>query len=140
MSREQHYVAGFLIDPKTRTIVLVRKGKPEWQSGRLNGVGGKVEPGEVGWDAMRREFREETGQDVNSWERFATVEGLWGSVEFFRALGPTTKVQTMESEPIEVHSLDTLPYDQALPNLSWLIPLALYRHDRYMPIRATEVS
>jgi hypothetical protein len=27
-----------------------------------------------------------------------------------------------------------------LPNLSWLIPLARYRHDRYVPVRATEVS
>jgi 8-oxo-dGTP diphosphatase len=141
-SEQQHYVAGFLIDPAIRTIALVRKGKPAWQAGLLNGIGGKIEAGENEAQAMRREFREEAGLDIaeDAWEAVAVVSGDWGSVTFFRAFGPTVGVRTMEAEPIEVHSLDRLPYDEALPNLSWLIPLALYSHDRYMPLRATEVG
>lgn len=138
----QHYVAGFLIDNDARTVALVRKGKPAWQAGRLNGIGGKIEDGEDDSQAMRREFLEEAGVDISEamWEVFAVVAGDWGSVTFFRVFGPTSAVRTMESEPIEVHSLDALPLDECLPNLSWLIPLALYTHDTYRPLVATETA
>lgn len=139
---KQHYVAGFLVDPTTRTIALVRKGKPAWQAGRLNGIGGKIEAGENESNAMRREFREEAGVDITegAWEAIAVVAGDWGSVTFFRVFGPTSGVRTMETEPIEVHSIDALPLNQCLPNLSWLIPLALYTHDEYAPLIAAEVK
>ena len=39
----------------------------------------------------------------------------------------------MEAEPVEVHPIS------AIPNLSWLIPLALYDHDRYRPLHALEL-
>jgi 8-oxo-dGTP diphosphatase len=135
-----HYVAGFLIDPTRQLVALVRKGKPAWQAGLLNGIGGKIEPGESAADAMSREFMEEAGVCIQAgaWEHFATVDGDWGSVTFFRCFGSTSGVQTMESEPIEVHHLPSVPYDAALPNLSWLLPLALYTHDTYAPIVARE--
>ena len=135
-----HYVAGFLIDSVARRVAVVRKAKPEWQSGMLNGIGGKVEPGETPSVAMRREFREETGLDVDDWDHFATVNGSWGSVTFFRAEGHPEETRTMEAEPIELHRLDDFPYDEALPNLSWLLPLATYHHDTYVPIIASETN
>lgn len=42
-------------------ILLVLKDKPAWQKGRLNLVGGKVEPGEAPVDAAMRELYEEAG-------------------------------------------------------------------------------
>ncbi|MBN9214705.1 MAG: NUDIX domain-containing protein [Microbacterium sp.] len=133
------YVAGFLIDPTARTVALVRKRKPEWQRGKLNGIGGKVELGETPHEAMQREFWEEAGLNIRSWDHFATVEGAWGQVHFFRAFNEATP-RTMESEPIEVHRLDAVPYSECIPNLSWLIPLALYTHDMYVPVVATELG
>lgn len=135
----RYYVAGFRIDPAAGTVALIRKGKPDWQAGKLNAIGGKIEDGEDQPDAMRREFREEAGLDIPDWQWFATVEGEWGTVWFFRSFGPTSGVRTMEAEPIEVHPLDAVPYAECLPNLSWLLPLALYRHDDYRPLWATEV-
>jgi 8-oxo-dGTP diphosphatase len=133
------YVAGFLIDPDDATVVLVRKNRPEWQAGRLNGVGGHVEPGESGAEAMRREFREEAGLDIDTWAHFATVEGPWGSVEFFRAQGDVLAARSKTDEDIEVWLVgDPCLYRQALPNLTWLIPLALYTHDIYQPVVARE--
>jgi 8-oxo-dGTP diphosphatase len=133
------YVAGFLFDDTGSRVALVRKARPEWQAGRLNGVGGHLEPGETGAQAMRREFWEEAGVDLTCWEPFATVEGVWGSVEFFRAFSTTAldEVSTRTEEPIEV--VHALPRSDNLPNLSWLIPLARYTHDRYAPVVATEV-
>jgi hypothetical protein len=44
----------------------------------------------------------------------------------------------MEAEPIEVHDVAALPWAECLPNLSWLIPLARYTHDLYLPVVAHE--
>lgn len=41
------YVLGFMFDRVGAGVALLRKTKPEWQAGRLNGVGGKVEKSEV---------------------------------------------------------------------------------------------
>lgn len=61
----QEYVLGFAFDDLGR-LALIKKARPEWQAGRLNGVGGKVEDGELYHEAMSREFREETGVGVPS--------------------------------------------------------------------------
>lgn len=45
----------------TENVVLIKKIKPEWQAGKYNFVGGKLEPNEKPVDAMVREFVEETG-------------------------------------------------------------------------------
>lgn len=134
------YVAGFLFDQKLSRVALIRKRKPEWQAGKLNGVGGKIEPGETALDAMRREFTEEAGvsSEIDFWHHFATVSGDWGSVAFFRASGPVDSVQSMELEQVEVHDVADIPWAECLPNLSWLIPLARYTHDWYAPVVAHE--
>ena len=56
------YVVGFCFDPSLHHVVLVRKNRPEWQKGRLNGVGGHIEESDPDAKyAMDREFGEETG-------------------------------------------------------------------------------
>jgi len=67
------YVLGFAFLPSTGGVLLIKKTRPDWQAGKLNGVGGKVEPDD--WclaEAMRREFKEETNIDteVDSWTEF----------------------------------------------------------------------
>jgi 8-oxo-dGTP pyrophosphatase MutT (NUDIX family) len=56
----REYVVGFCINGDRSEVLLIEKQKPAWQRGKLNGVGGKIEPGESPIDAMIREFREET--------------------------------------------------------------------------------
>src|SRR5437588_12445111 len=55
------YCLGFAFDNAGQNVVLIRKKKPEWQAGKLNGVGGKIEELETVYEAMSREFQEETG-------------------------------------------------------------------------------
>lgn len=78
----QEYVAGFLFRQKGNGIfqcegiievALIRKIKPEWQNGLLNGIGGKIEPGEYPLGAMIREFQEEAGLYILDWQHFATM-------------------------------------------------------------------
>ena len=61
MPPKKTYVAGFLFSPDRSRVLLIRKNRPAWQAGKLNGLGGKIEPGETPPQAMRREFREEQG-------------------------------------------------------------------------------
>ena len=68
-------MVGFLFRNSGTEVALVRKLKPEWQRGLLNGIGGKIEPGEDSREAMVREFEEETGARVDAWRSFAWLRG-----------------------------------------------------------------
>lgn len=139
------YVVGFLFSEPSGLVALVRKNRPDWQAGRLNGIGGKVEAGETPSEAMRREFHEEAGLDLEGWEHFATVEAqnhTGGRIFFYRLVVEDetfSGARTMTDEPIETHVVAAVvPTEDVLPNLSWLLPLARYRHDTYEPLIARE--
>ena len=65
-----YYVVGFLFNPDMTEVVLIKKNRPDWQKGLLNGVGGKIESGEDPITAMIREFKEETGVEIYNWNLF----------------------------------------------------------------------
>lgn len=88
-----NYVCGFLLSWDLQEFLLIRKMKPEWQKGKLNGIGGKIEPKhlimtnmehpeddkylmETPQEAMIREFHEETGITTtrNRWHCFHIEE------------------------------------------------------------------
>jgi 8-oxo-dGTP diphosphatase len=128
------YVAGFMFSEDRQWVALIRKLKPLWQAGKLNGIGGKVEPGEDPIVAMSREFMEETGcaTTVLQWEQFAemggTNDGGEGSfhVDFFVTVGDVDALKSMEEElvrPVCVSSMHPLRTD-VIENLPWLIALA----------------
>lgn len=119
------YVVGFLFSPDFTEVVLIRKNKPEWQAGKLNGVGGKCEATEFAIAAMHREFEEETGCVGADWQQFCNMEYPGGEVAFFRATGPYCKVRSMTEEIIEIHKVDEINKLPVISNLTWLIPLAL---------------
>lgn len=127
------YVLGFMFEREWPwRVVLIRKNRPEWQSGKLNGVGGHIEPGEEPVEAMEREFREETGVDTT---------GMWtacGSIkreddfEVFIFKGVCSDLQNLGLRSVT----DELVYCEwisqihrgnrgIIPNLAWIIPLLL---------------
>lgn len=126
-----------MFDPEGTRVALIRKNKPAWQKGKLNGIGGKIEPGEDGAAAMVREFREETGCEttLDRWRHFLTMrggeDGGW-RVEFFVAIGDLSQVRSAESEIVEIVWLEQIHAvrPDMVENLPWLIPLALdHLHD-----------
>jgi len=132
------YVLGFLFNNGEDKVVLIRKNRPEWQKGRLNGVGGKIEGCETPRQAMIREFREETGAEWEDWNHFATLQGETFLVEIFRAFDTETlgKVQSMTDEWVETHDIEDITSGRlwTISNLAFLIPLAINPKDIRLPV------
>lgn len=122
------YVVGFVFDMLRTKVALIKKKRPQWQRGKWNGIGGKIEPGETPLAAMEREFEEETGVKVRTedWEQFIVLKGFDWEVYFFRGCPPTGTyyVKTVTDEEVSYHPVNKLPCN-ALENLRWLLPMAL---------------
>jgi 8-oxo-dGTP diphosphatase len=132
----QHYACGFLFSPDRQRVLLIRKNRPAWQAGKLNGIGGKLEAGESALDAMRREFWEEAGLRIDSWQHVLSLTGEDWAGHFFRAFGAIDDARPMTDEKLEIHDVSHLPHD-TIPNLHWMIPLML---DREVSNRAVRIT
>lgn len=125
MSNAIHYVLGFVFSRDQSKVWLMRKRRPKWQAGRINGIGGHIEPKESVADAMRRECREETGVDipVAAWTYYAAMSFADSTIFCFRAHSDE-EPKSKTDEEVYVISVRHLPPD-VIPNLHWLIPMAL---------------
>lgn len=120
----QLYSCGFLFCPDRLRVLLIRKKRPMWQVGKLNGIGGKVEPGESPLQAMVREFSEEAGMHITDWQELLQLTGPDWRGHFFRAFGNIDQARNMTDEALEIVTARQLP-TQVLPNLNWIIPMML---------------
>ena len=119
-------VVGFAHNNR-QAVLLISKRKPEWMKGRLNGVGGKVHASELPYQAMVRECNEETGLFITTWNMFCVMQTQDCVVYFYEAdiKDSVFKFKQKEKEELCVCSVYTLGTNPVLPNLRWLIPLAL---------------
>lgn len=125
------YVLGFLFNLKRNHVLLIEKLKPEWQKGKLNGIGGKVEEGEFPHEAMQREFYEECGLEYDNWRNVCTMSGnntdntgKWICTVYCGFSDLIWDARSMEEERVCNYSVKGLPM-KCLPNLHWLIPMCL---------------
>lgn len=129
------YVLGFAFSP-FGWVALIRKNRPDWQAGRLNGIGGKVEHSDDTYaDAMEREFREETGVVIpaNEWRYVGVMQKTQGfhfeersgfAVHILTATDPKVcDVLSKTDEQIYLMSPDQMRRNAHLENVPWLIEL-----------------
>lgn len=126
----KEYVAGLQFSEDLKTVTLIQKQRPEWQKNLCNGVGGHIEPGESAIQAMVREFKEETGAvtQPGDWEGFCVLYGDDWSVAWFRMFKNLDVATTTDEEifcvPVSYVYTGSVA---VIPNLKWLVPLALDR-------------
>lgn len=127
----KEYCLGFAfpsIELANEEVVLIRKNKPDFQRGRLNGVGGKVENGETGLEAMVREFAEETGVTTREfeWKHVCTfiIEDCHIHV-FTSHHARFGACRTTEEEPVVIRDVSCLWSERKMENLAWLVPMCL---------------
>jgi 8-oxo-dGTP diphosphatase len=150
------YVVGFAFDGALRYyshVLLIQKNKPDWQRGKYNGVGGKIDheapdlPSgvrrlETPIEAMVREFFEETGVRTRQedWELFAVMhDGAYRHQVFCfesQAAYAYDEARTMEVErvvrvPVRAIMDPDVPF---IHNVRTIIPLALNRESWRRPI------
>lgn len=131
------YVVGFLFSKGANSVALVNKLKPIYMKGMLNGIGGKINPWESKLNAMKREFKEETGVTTidTDWTQFCQysirrADGSEYQLAFFYCYNDEHlhNVKTMEEEKIGVYEVEDVLTGNAgnfYHNLAWLIPMAL---------------
>jgi 8-oxo-dGTP diphosphatase len=133
------YVLGFYLIPtvfrdlrSSFRLPLILKNKPEFQAGRYNGIGGRVESfDETPFVAMAREFSEETGKITSptDWRFFTTMSFPNDNhVHCFSAIGTLDGLLLGDDSPTDervvLFHASLLP-DRVMSNLRWLIPMAI---------------
>ena len=119
----------FLFD--TDRVLLIRK-KRGLGAGKINGPGGRLDPGESWHDAAVREAEEEVGIRARSVAehgelRFQFVDGYSIHVRVFRADAYTGAVrETDEAIPMWV-PLDAIPYEEMWEDDAIWLPMLLNR-------------
>ena len=98
-----YYVLGVVLDLERNKAWLIEKRRPEWQCGKLNGIGGHVEPGEAPLAAMQRECYEESGYDTGDWVNVGVLEGNNFVINvYYTLVNPEVKLRTATDENIHL--------------------------------------
>jgi len=128
MTEMSKYVVGFIFTEDASRVLLVKKNRPDWQAGKLNGIGGHIEDGEEGWEAIQRECKEETGLDDIPWLNAACLSGvnndsgLFICHVYYAFTDRVNDFQQIEDEVLRIYSVEAIPELNTIGNLQYLIP------------------
>jgi 8-oxo-dGTP diphosphatase len=125
---------GFIFNRTRKRVLLVKKKRPEWQAGKWNAIGGKIDDTDANpLAAMQRESSEETG-NAYDWQHCVTFVCPGGTVFVYRAFDfmhchcevqcNAIHFEQMEDELLQVWDLDSLPANIDA-DLNWLLAVCL---------------
>lgn len=121
----QEYCLGIAFNQREQKVALIKKTKPDYQAGKLNGIGGKLEPGEDAKQAMQREFAEETSvmTYLQHWRYVMSMQGSNFKVyvyttdlssEQWDSLKTTTEEEVIKTD---INLVNVLPHMRNLPTI-----------------------
>lgn len=124
---KKEYVLGFAFNEDNSKVALIRKNRPEWQKGLLNGIGGKVEPTDSsGMRSMEREFFEETGLNGLIWDYVGKMSSDDWIVYVYKSnYNDLSKIQSTTDEEVivcNIYDIYLNKYD-IIENIKWLIAM-----------------
>ncbi len=126
-----NFVLGFCFTEDKNQVLLANKLRPEWQKGCLNGIGGKIEPGETPLDTMIRESIEEAGLKFILWTEIGVMRGTNDDKHKFEcfifvAFSDRVKgFKQIEDEILDLKHIDDIWYHKTVRCLEFLIPMLL---------------
>ena len=136
------YVVGLPFSSRRDRLLLIRKARPTWQAGLLNGIGGKLESGETARQAMHRESEEEAGL-ATDWRDLAVLQGEGFRIDFFTAFDDAIlDCEARTDEPLVLVPVPFPPQTQhaMVPNLALMIALALDQSGIAKPVFMRDVA
>ena len=111
-------------------ILLGRKKKEGFGSGKWVGLGGKIEEGETIEGAMVRECQEEASIEVTKYKKsgiltFYYVDGPDMEVHYYQILSYKNKPTDSDEMEVAWIDIDKIPYDLMWPNDKYWFPMFL---------------
>lgn len=124
----RRYVITFMFTEDLSGVWMIEKNKPEWQKGCVNGIGGKIETGEMPTNAAIRELKEEGGVEFNEYDVLyvGLIEGDEFQVEVYTGV-TDQKLKTVESEGIKLIPKDDVRLHKHIDNIPLLIEACLLK-------------
>ena len=115
------YVLGFACNEDGQWL-LIKKNRPEWQSGLLNGIGGKIEENEKPINAMNRECFEEV-KLILDWKEVGRMHGPdWECYIYFAQDNVVSLYEQVEDEELGLYTDEEWKALPHISNLEYLIP------------------
>lgn len=130
MEEIKKYVVSFIFIPNCDHVWMIRKNKPEWQKGCLNGIGGKVEKNETYRNAAIRELKEESGVYIGHLSEIGYMHGKNNDgskfkVVIFAAISDQ-ELRTIESQEIGIYRVSTIARGNHIENVPMIIEACKY--------------
>lgn len=124
----QKYVVGIVFCGEQ--VLFVRKNRPAWQAGGLNGVGGKVKNSENFYDAMIRECSEESNLVLTHWIYLGMLtDNINYDVRYYKAVAPSFSIaHSNTDEQINIYRIDDVDYSMLIPPTDIFLRLALHNN------------
>lgn len=118
-------VCGFVFNSDYSKVMLIRKNRPSFLKGMLNGIGGKIEANETALNAMMRECHEETGLVINiqDWKLYLTITEAAYSLYWYVAVVSDdilNQAKSMTDEYVDIFNTTYVTEDkdvQVAPNV-----------------------
>ena len=127
-----NYVLGFAFEKiakgEYKVAILKKNNKFNHMCGMFNGVGGKVEEDEGSFEAMSREFREETGVFIpeQDWKHFYVFNLNENYIDCFVTIVETLEfIESITKEEVKIFSIYELNRIPKVEDLNILIKGAL---------------
>ena len=140
MDSKKKMTVGFIFTNDLSKVLLIKKNRPTWQEGYLNGIGGHMKPLEENIHDFEscwiREVEEETGLKLNTPEverigRIFSTSGEFIVVMYTYRLSSIEesayKCEQLTDEEVAWVYVDDLPKLKTIANLQSLVPLARYQ-------------
>ena len=119
----EKYTLGFLFDKNKENILLIQKNRPEWQKGKFNAIGGKVEEDEDVLACMEREFEEETSLKIEDWQFNRDLNLVFPHAYvhvYYQFSDEVFNFKSETDEQLSLHEVSNLP-EEILPDVKHLI-------------------